>query len=308
MAIQINSLIQHAYQKTSLVGNGQVADGTQTRAALEDLKSVISKLNQQNLILSDVRTVDVWATDKILFAVKPDTWFEYENYDEMLATLDSHQIGDICHIKVAHDGFNYFSFVNYNGGLTFSSTPEWNKYMAELWPNIFVDQLPDRAIGVGREIAKRFVQLYPVSKTRLDSKMKTGLATEFTQETENVVVKPIQGEERAATVTYFKIETNARIPAKLRVTYYEQLPDLKIEDTLYVSNMYETLLEDGLCAELCLRYKLMDLLPTFQEEFDNSIRLIKRVNGANRPMTYDFSDNGTYMDNYYNGYAPAQWG
>ena len=73
MAIQINSLIQHAYQKTSLVGNGQVADGTQTRAALEDLKSVISKLNQQNLILSDVRTVDVWATDKILFAVMKTT-------------------------------------------------------------------------------------------------------------------------------------------------------------------------------------------------------------------------------------------
>lgn len=307
MAIQTNSLIQHAYQKTSLVGNGQVADGTQTRAALEDLKSVISKLNQQNLILSDVRTVDVWATDKILFAVKPDTWFEYETYDEMLLTLYTHQIGDICRIKVAHEGFNYFSFIN-DGALTFHSTPEWNKYMAEFWPNVFVDQLPDRAIGVGRETANRFVQLYPVSKPSLDSKMKTGLASEFTQETENAVVKPLQGEDRAATVTYFKIETNARIPAKLRVSYYEQIPDLSIKDTLYVSNMYETLLEDGLCAELCLRYKLMDLLPTFQEEFANSIRLIKRVNGANRPMTYSFNDSCTYMDNYYNGYSPAQWG
>lgn len=308
MAIQVNQLIQRCYKKCSLTGAVNTTDGTATRDALDDLKSVIAKLNEQNLILSDVKTADAYATDLITFAVLPPTWFEYENYDEMVATLDSHQIGDICHIKVAHDGFNYFSFINYYGGLTFSSTPEWNAYMSKLWPTHIVKQLPDRVIGVGRKIANRFVQLYPVSKTTLDSRVKTGLAREFTQETENVVVKPLQGEDRAATVTYFKIETDARVPADIRVTYYEQIPDINIEDTLYVSNMYETLLEDGLCAELCLRYKFMDLLPIFQEEFDNSIRLIKRTNGANRPMTYDFADRGSYMDNYYNGLYPAQWG
>lgn len=308
MAIQVNELLQRCYRKCSLVGAVNNADGTATRDALDDLKSVIAKLNEQNLILSDVKTADAYATDLITFAVLPPTWFEYENYDEMLATLDSHQIGDICRIKVAHDGFNYFSFINYYGGLTFQSTPEWNSYMSKLWPTHIVKQLPDRVIGVGRKIANRFVQLYPVSKTTLDARVKTGLAREFTQETENVVVKPLQGEDRAATVTYFKIETDARAPADIRVTYYEQIPDINIEDTLYVSNMYETLLEDGLCAELCLRYKFMDLLPIFQEEFDNSIRLIKRTNGANRPMTYDFADRGSYMDNYYNGLYPAQWG
>lgn len=308
MAIQVNDLIQRCYRKCSLDGAVNNADGTATRDALDDLKSVIAKLNEQNLILSDVKTADAFVTDLITFAVLPDTWFEYETYEQMEATLDEHNVGDICHIKQAHDGVNFYSVVAYYGANTFLSIPDWNEYMKKMWPTHAVKQLPDRVIGVGRKIAGRFVQLYPVQKTTLDSRLKTGLAREFTSETENVTVYPINCPEAAKTVTYFKIETDARVPADLRVTYYEQIPDINIEDTLYISNIYETLLEDGLCAELCLRYKYMDLLPTFQEEFDNSIRLIKRTNAANRPMTYDFVDRGSYMDSYYNGLYPAQWG
>lgn len=308
MAIQVNDLIQRCYKKCSLTGAVNTTDGTATRDALEDLKSVIAKLNEQNLILSDVKTADAFVTDTITFAVLPPTWFEYGTYDEMAATLDEHQVGDICHIREAHDGNNFYSVVAYYGANTFMSTPDWQAYMRQMWPTHAVKQLPDRVVGVGRKIANRFVQLYPVQKTTLDSHMKTGLAREFTQETENVTVYPINCPEAAQTVSYFKIETDARVPAELRVTYYEQIPDINIEDTLYISNMYETLLEDGLCAELCLRYKYMELFETFSEEFANSIRLVKRTNAANRPMTYDFVDRGSYMDSYYNGLYPAQWG
>lgn len=307
MAIQVNSLIQHALQKCSLVGDGQNATGTQVRAALEDLKSVIAKLNEQNLILQDVKVLDSFVSDKITFAKKPDNWFEYNTFDEMTADLENRLIGDIAHIKEAHEGFNFYSLTNYYGVRTWYSFPEWNNMMKEAWPTHFVDELPDRVTGVGRWIANRYVQLYPADKIRIDGQPKVGLATEYCVETENLRIDPINAPEYGNTVTYLKIEMNARTPAKMRVTYLEQIPDIKIEDTLYISNMYETLLEDGLCAELCLRYKLMDIQDKFENEFDNSIRLIKRTNNANRPMTYDFLEKGSYMDNYYNGFSPVQW-
>jgi len=308
MSINVNTLINGALRKCSLIGDGQYAEGDYAINALEDLKSVIAKLNQQNLILQDVKTVDVNVSDIITFAVKPNNWFEYADYATMLATLNEHEVGDICHIITPNDGKNFYSVCSFTlGQKEFHTTDEWNASMKALWPTKFVDILPDRVLGLGRWIANRFVQLYPADKMRIDSYPKVGLATEYTVETENIRVNPIQAEERGNTVTYFKIETNARTPAKLRVTYLEQIPNIKIEDTLYFSNIYETMLEEGLCAELCLRYKLMDLKETFENEFDNSVRLLKRTNQANRPMTYDFSNNGSYMDNYYNGFSPVQW-
>ena len=148
MAIQVNDLIQRCYKKCSLTGAVNTTDGTATRDALEDLKSVIAKLNEQNLILSDVKTADAFVTDTITFAVLPPTWFEYGTYDEMAATLDEHQVGDICHIREAHDGNNFYSVVAYYGANTFMSTPDWQAYMRQMWPTHAVKQLPDRVIGM----------------------------------------------------------------------------------------------------------------------------------------------------------------
>ena len=57
--ITVNNLINSCFQKCSLVGDGQTATGTQAMAALNDLKSVIAELNEQNLVLSDFETAVV---------------------------------------------------------------------------------------------------------------------------------------------------------------------------------------------------------------------------------------------------------
>ena len=59
MSIVVNSLINDAFQKCSLVGDGQSASGTMAVNALKDLISVIAYLNEQNLVLSDVETADI---------------------------------------------------------------------------------------------------------------------------------------------------------------------------------------------------------------------------------------------------------
>lgn len=305
--IQVNNLIQHAFQKCSLVGEYQVADGTKTKNALEDLKSVISKLNEQNLMLQDVKTLDSWTSDIIRIAKKPKNWFEYQKYEDIV--LENRNVGDIIHIIEPYNGFNFYSVACYTPEVKeLVSTVQFNNDMKnKYWPTHFIEEVPDRVIGVGRFIANRFVQLFPVDKMRMDSRPKVGLASEYFVKTENCTVYPIDCPEEANTVSYLYIELNAKMPSKIRVTYLENIPDLKIEDTLYINSMYETVLEEGLCAELCLRYKLMELKPAFDEEFSNSVRMLKTTNAANRPMTYDFSDNGSYMDNYYNGFAPTQW-
>ena len=309
MSIQVNSLIQNSFQRCSLVGDGQTVDGTKTRAALQDLKSVIAKLNEQNLILSDVKCADTTARDFITFAVLPENWKTFNNYETAELVLNNLNVGDILKFKEPHEGKHFFCVVSFTlGEKSIISSDEFEKKMQDYWPTFAVKELPDRVLGVGRKIANRYIQLAPATKMRIDSYLKCGLASEYCIETENIYVEPIMHQELAQTVQRLKIELNAGTAAPIRVTYLEGIPDIEIDDTLYISNMYENLLEDGLCAELCLRYKLMDLKDTFEEEFANSIRLIKRVNQANRPQQYDFIEKGSYMDNYYNGFCPAQWG
>ena len=91
-----------------------------------------------------------------------------------------------------------------------------------------------------------------------------------------------------------------------RITYLKSIPDYKLNDKLYFSEKIISILEDGVCSKLCLRYKLLDVKPIFDEEFANGVRLLKRTNNSNRPMTYEGFD-GSYLDNFYNGFAPNQW-
>ena len=50
----------------------------------------------------------------------------------------------------------------------------------------------------------------------------------------------------------------------------------------------------------------MEIKAYFDEEFANGVRLLKRINNANRPMTYE-GLGGSYLDSYYNGFGPREW-
>ena len=104
----------------------------------------------------------------------------------------------------------------------------------------------------------------------------------------------------------FYIETDSVQPIEYRITYLKSIPEYQLNDRLYFSEKIISVLEDGICSKLCLRYKLLDVKPIFDEEFANGVRLLKRTNNANRPMTYE-GFGGSYLDNFYNGFAPNQW-
>lgn len=288
--IVVNSLITNCFRKCSLCGDAQVPTGNQSIAGLNDLKSVIADLNGQNLILTDVETVDVQAGETIRVMDKlPDGWYEL---DEFPLVLTDYQVGDIIKVK------DSYKEVKYDTVKYLEEIPNFN-----LWPDLIIYPLPDRVQGLARKIGERFVQLLPAERQLLDSHTKRGLPTFYTAETQ-LEHFSTQGKEYDYEV--FIIHTDSVLSCHYRLTYLKKIPEYELNDKLYFSERLISIIEDGVCAKLCLRYKLIDIKPIFEEEFANAVRLLKRSNNGNRPMTYQ-EGGGSYLDSYYDGFSPREW-
>lgn len=289
--ITVNALINQCFQRCSLIGDGQSCSGTQAMQGLNDLLCLIAELNGQNLILSDVETANIIKSEKIkIMAELPEGWSEV---DELTYGTKA---GQICKC-----GDKIYAWEPATPGDP--STLTWVERNDIVWPDLLINPLPDRVVTLSRKLGVRFVQLLPATKQVIDSKTKMGLPVFYTCETQLETVK-------AADTTYtyevFNIELDSRQMLEYRITYLKSIPDYKLNDKLYFSEKIISILEDGICSKLCLRYKLLDVKPIFDEEFANGVRLLKRTNNSNRPMTYEGFE-GSYLDNFYNGFAPNQW-
>lgn len=289
--ITVNNLINQCFQRCSLVGDGQAATGTQAMQGLNDLKCLIAELNGQNLILSDVETADITKNGIIrIMEALPDGWEEVTE----LPAASSQLVG-----KVRKCGNTVYGCQAIPGTYNF----EWVERADIKWPDLVISPLPDRVVTLSRKLGNRYVQLFPGERQLLDSKTKLGLPTFYTCETqlEHHMVENVD-----YTYEVFIIETDSVQSVQYRVTYLKGLPDLKLNDKLYYSEKIISILEDGVCSKLCLRYKLMDIKPVFEEEFANAVRLLKRANQSNRPMVYE-GIGGSYLDSFYDGLCPRSW-
>lgn len=289
--ITVNALINQCFQRCSLVGDGQSATGTQAMQGLNDLKCLIAELNGQNLILSDVETVDVTKNGVIRIWEKlPEGWSEVDELPAASASLAT---------KVFKCDGKVYACVNIPGTYTF----EWQERPDIKWPDLLISPLPDRVTTLSRKLGNRYVQLFPGERQLLDSKTKFGLPSFYTCETQ---LENYKVDNADYTVEAFIIETDSIQSVQYRITYLKGLPDLNLNDKLYFSEKIISILEDGICAKLCLRYKLMDIKPVFEEEFANGVRLLKRANQSNRPMVYE-GIGGSYLDSFYDGLCPRSW-
>ena len=287
----VNALINQAFQRCSLVGDGQAATGSQAMNALFDLQSLIAELNGQNLILSDVETANVMSNGIIrVMEELPDGWEEVAE----LPAASNQFVGKVrkCGNKVygcsVTPGTNEF---------------QWAERPDIKWPDLLIRPLPDRVVTLSRKLGPRYIQLFPGERQFLDAKSKLGLPKFFTCETQ---LEKHKVENVEYNYEVFIIETDSIQSLEYRITYLKTLPHYKLNDKLYFSEKILSILEDGLCAKLCLRYKLLDVKPMFEEEFANGVRLLKRINQSNRPMNYE-GIGGSYLDNYYRGFAPSNW-
>ena len=289
--ITVNNLINQCFQRCSLVGDGQAATGTQAMQGLNDLKCLIAELNAQNLVLSDVETADITKNGIIrIMEALPDGWEEVTE----LPAASSQLVG-----KVRKCGNTVYGCEAIPGTYNF----QWVERADIKWPDLVISPLPDRVVTLSRKLGNRYVQLFPGERQLLDSKTKLGLPSFFTCETQ---LEHHRVENIDYTYEVFIIETDSVQSVQYRVTYLKGLPDLKLNDKLYYSEKIISILEDGVCAKLCLRYKLMDIKPVFEEEFANAVRLLKRANQSNRPMVYE-GIGGSYLDSFYDGLCPRSW-
>ncbi len=287
----VNSLINKCFQRCSLIGDSQSCSGTQAMQGLNDLMCLIAELNGQNLILSDVETVNIFKNGRIkIMSELPEGWSEV---DELTYGTKA---GQICKC-----GNKIYAWEPATPGDP--STLTWVERNDIVWPDLLIKPLPDRVVTLSRKLGERYIQLFPAERQILDSKTKLSLPTFYTCETQLETVK-------AANTNYvfevFYIETDSVQNIEYRITYLKSIPEYQLNDRLYFSEKIISILEDGICAKLCLRYKLLDVKPIFDEEFANGVRLLKRVNQSNRPMTYE-GVGGSYLDSYYNGFAPNRW-
>lgn len=286
--IVVNSLINDAFRKCGLVLDGDVPTGDQAMNGLRDMASVIADLNGQDLGLSNVEAVDINKGGLIRVAEKlPDGWFVDANPD-----ASAYKLGSV--IKSGQ----HVWYVGANHELI--ECPE----AANVWPDLLISPLPDRVMGIGRRLGDRYVQLMSANRTLIDSMTRRSLATMYTCDTDLVhVVNPF------ATYDFevFAIYLDSVVAANYRITYLKKIPQYKLTDKLYFNEHLLSIIEDGLCAKLCVRYKLFDQKPFFDAEYENSLRLLKRANYNNRPSTYQCSYEDSPMANYYNLMCPRGW-
>lgn len=293
MSKQVNVICQNALQKVGIEMDEGAALGSYAVPALSDLNSVVTELNTQNLILQNVETVDVYASKKITFAVLPEEFHIVDKVSELTTDmLNAYNLNDIVYVK-EEDKYYYID----DGHVISQVSNEDEKTLRELWPTVICKQvLPDRVEGCARLVGNRFLQLYPSNKMKMDSGTQQSLSTMYCCETESQKFTVLDIDY---VIDYFVIHINSVLPSKYRITYLESMPEYDLYDTIYLSNKYIEVIEDGLCYKLCLRYKLLEFLSIFKDEYDEGKLAIKRINNKNRTMNYDFVELGNIYGSYW---------
>ena len=309
--IAVNDLVQRAFQRVGIVGDGEPVSPTQAMAGVADLHDVITELNTEDYILENYETYDAYVAKKIKFAVKPENWYEVEDESEIDARITNNdvEVGDIFKIK---DKSMFYVIRSQAGKFYKMTTPQWNAYMSEYWPTFFVDAVPDRCIGVARKIGNTYKQLIPADKMMIDAQTKGHLAELYTVETEWADVDyPHDNDDpnyKPVTLEYFVVEFDSNVTSKFRITILKGIKIYNIEDKMKISSKYESMIEDGLCVKLCQRYKYLEMKEDFEKDFDSAKTMISRINSSNRPMLYSNYGNNDYNRNYWSFYSGDRWG
>lgn len=311
--MDVNSIIQNAFQRVGICGDGEVPSPTQATAGLNDLQSLITELNTEDYLLENYVTYDANAAKKIKFAVKPEHWYEIDSADLIDVKIENEQteVGDVYKIK----GANEFYTIGWDSNsqvMRKDTNPSFNAYMTEYWPTFFVDAVPDRCVGVARKVGNSYKQLVPADKMMIDAQTKGHLANLYTIETEWIEVEHLHDSEdpnySPTPVEYFVVEFDSNVSADYRITILKGIKIYNIEDKLQISSKYQSMIEDGLCVKLCQRYKYLEMKADFEKDFDSAKSMISRINSSNRPMLYAGYGNNDYNANYWNLYSGKFWG
>ena len=163
--------------------------------------------------------------------------------------------------------------------------------------------LPDKIEGVSRKIGSRWIPLHSCDRQTMDTRTKMQLPTSWCYELSKTEILTQDVPRFVENGTLF-LDTNR--PTVVKFWYRKPIQAELSNPTLFLSDMYFDLLLNGLCVKLCVKYKLTDYLPIFEQQFKQAKNLIKRSNATQR-MLQRGDLGGGYDDSFYNGLGGVGW-
>lgn len=171
----------------------------------------------------------------------------------------------------------------------------------ELPPNTVDMDPPEKVDGVSRKIGERFLPMTSLDLSQMSALNRRCLAEtwNYGKTFESVPGPGEPGEKRIVG----RLEMSGYSPEGFRVFYTEKLPTFRLEDTIYLSDLYNNLIFTGLKYAMVKREKLSEETKAdAYTDFTEAKTLIKRNNVTQRMMQCGTLA-GSYEDAYADGLA-----
>lgn len=166
--------------------------------------------------------------------------------------------------------------------------------------NVVNMEPPEKIEGIARAVGNRFVPLFPCDLQQMAQRSPVQIPTSWYYGREFETVSEELG-ETTREVGIVRLDGWSR--SKLRVWYNSQMPKYTLDDTVYLSDIYNNLLFSGLKLRLAQFYELSDSKKNdAYTEHLAAQRMIKRNNITQRMMQCG-PVAGSYQDSYNNGMA-----
>ena len=222
---------------------------------------------------------------------------------------DGESVDGTAYGTTAHDGAlgllnNLLSELNNQGYIVSSFSEHQFTYSG---PTVLVGQtrpssdrviflgdgrLPSKIEGVSRQVGSRWLPLHSCDRQTMDMRTKMQLPTSWTYELSH-----------ESGILF--LDTNR--PTVVKFWFKDPIENVDVDiATIRLSEIYFDLLLNGLCVKLCVKYKLTDYLPIFEQQFKQAKNLIKRSNATQR-MIQRGDLGGGYNDSFYNGLGGVGW-
>lgn len=154
-------------------------------------------------------------------------------------------------------------------------------------------EAPEKVESVARKVGESFVVLDPGNLVQMSQKNPNTTALSWTYNTE---VEDVGEGKRVVGV--LSLDGNPR--NTVRVWYNSKLVQYRLDETIYLSDLYNELLMSGLCYRLALFFKLpKETVQDLETDFLAAKTLIKRNNVTQRML--QSSRLGTDWRDSYNG-------
>ena len=172
-------------------------------------------------------------------------------------------------------------------------------------PQDVIDMVPPQSIdGVSRRIGMSYLPLPPIDLQQMSQKNPMTLARSWNYDR---YYEPIPDDPDGVRREVGRLRLDGWCQQGIRIFLSEKLPKYTLDDTVYLPDLYNNMLIQGLCTKLCDWHHLPDETKLrYDTAFTAAKSLIKRQNITQR-MIQSGPIGGSYKDNYYDGVAGEGW-